>query len=93
MYGSRKKSRQNFTQKWRDKKTGKLIGGRAVRARLHVDTEHWFTKMAKMIEAMIAEFHAELVFTLGVEAATALVTSGKFRTFVNDVGGNFWMNF
>ena len=70
-----------------------LIGGRAVRARLHVDAEDWFTKMAKTIEAMIAEFQAKLVFTLGVETATALVTSGKFRTFVDDVGGNFWMNF
>jgi hypothetical protein len=76
-----------------DKKIGKLIGGRAVRARLHVDAEDWFTKMAKIIEAMIAEFQAEPVFTLGVEAATALVTSGKFWTFVNDVDGNFWLNF
>lgn len=58
-----------------------------------MDAENWFTKMAKIIEAMIAEFKAKLVFTLGAETATALITSGKFRTFVDDVGGDFWMNF
>jgi hypothetical protein len=58
-----------------------------------VGAENWFTKMAKIVEAMIAEFQAKLVFTLGVETATALVTSGKFRTFADDLGGNFWINF
>jgi hypothetical protein len=64
-----------------------------MRAGLHVNAEDGFAEMAKNIEAMVAEFEAELIFALGVEAAMAFVAGGKISAGGQFANVNFRMNF
>ena len=50
-----------------------------MRAGLDANAEDGFAKVAEQIEAVIAEFQAELVFALSVKAAVAFVASGEGR--------------
>ncbi len=58
-----------------------------------VNAENGFTEMTKIIETMIAELQAKLVFAPGVKAAVTFITSREFRAFVQFRNVDFGMDF
>lgn len=64
-----------------------------MRTRLDVNADDWFPMLAKCVKAGVAQFQAELVFTLGAETAVAFEAGGIVRALILFLDVNFGMNF
>lgn len=64
-----------------------------MRAHLDMNADDRLAEMAGGVKAGVAEIEAELIFTLGAEAAVAFVAGGIFRVLVLFANVNSGMDF
>jgi hypothetical protein len=63
------------------------------RADFHVNTYHRFAAVSHNVKAVIAQAHAELIFTFSMEASVTFVAGRVFGPLVLFAGVNFRVDF